>query len=80
MKQAAHTIELSPWRGLSFGERMALDAISAVLWPLKSDDRMTVLLNLLASQIYDIAENEDQVDAIIEVLRTTLKLNMAQRN
>ena len=30
----AHTILLKPWGALSFGERLALDATTALLWPL----------------------------------------------
>ena len=74
MKQPAHTITASPWRGLGFGERVALDAMTAMLWPLQPDGRLTVLLNLLASQIQDMAENEDQAEAIVEMLRMHLRL------
>ncbi len=70
-----HTVSLEQWRGLSFGERVAFDATSALLWPLKADDRMTVLINLLAAQIGSMVENEDQIDAIIDVLRMLLKLD-----
>jgi hypothetical protein len=69
-----HTITLEPWRGLSLGERVALDAASALLWPLRADDRVTVLFNLLTAQVGGMVENEDQVDALIEVLRMYLKL------
>jgi hypothetical protein len=70
----AHTITLQPWRGLSFGERMALEGATAMLWPLKADDRMTVLINLLSAQIEAMVESEDQIDAIVDVLRLQLKL------
>lgn len=75
MKQPAHTITISPWRGLGFGERMALDGVTAMLWPLQSEARLTVLLNLMAAQIDDMAADPDQVDAIIDTLRMTLKLS-----
>jgi ATP-dependent 26S proteasome regulatory subunit len=71
-----HTIEVAPWRGLSFGERVALDTATALLWPLKTDDRMTVLVNLLADQIDAIGGSEEQVDAIIEVIRMNLKVGL----
>ena len=70
----AHTITLKPWRGLSFGERVALETATALLWPLKDDDRLTVLINLMAAQVDAMAENDDQVDAIVDVLRMQLKL------
>jgi hypothetical protein len=71
----AHTITLTPWRGLSFGERIAVEGTTALLWPLQADDRMTVLLNLIAAQIDGMVENDDQIDAIIELLRMQLKLS-----
>jgi hypothetical protein len=70
----AHTIVLQPWRGTSFGERLALSMMSATLWPLRSDARMTMLINLLADQIEELAADDDQIDAIIDVLRMQLKL------
>lgn len=73
----AHTIMLTPWRGLSFSERVALETATALLWPLKDDDRLTVLINLMAAQVDAMAENDDQVDAIVDVLRLQLKLMAA---
>jgi hypothetical protein len=72
----AHTILLKPWGGLSFGERLALDAATALLWPLKDDDRLTVLINLMAAQIDTMVETEDQIDALVDVLRMQLKLRL----
>lgn len=74
----AHTIMLAPWRGFRLGERVALDAITAMLWPLKADDRMTVLINLMAAQIAEMVETEDQIDALIDVLRMQLKLTLTE--
>ena len=73
MKQPGHTITLAPWRDFSFGERFTLEATTVLLWPLPPDDRVTVLINLLAAQIESMVENEDQVDAIVDVLRLQLK-------
>jgi hypothetical protein len=75
MLRPAHNIVLLPWRGLSFGEKVAIEGTTALLWPLSADDRMTVLLNLMAWQIDGMVENDDQVDAIIELLRMQLKLS-----
>ena len=61
MPRPAHTIMLQPWRGLSFGERVVIDATTAMLWPLTADDRMTVLLNLMAAQIDSMIETDDQI-------------------
>lgn len=77
--QPAHTITLEPWRGLHFGERVVLEAASALLWPLKDDDRLTVLINLIAAQIDVMVEDEVEIDAIIDVLRMQMKLTLAER-
>ena len=46
-----YTITLLPsWPSASFGERLALEMISATLWPLQHDERMTVLISLLAAR------------------------------
>ena len=71
-----HTITQEPWRSLSLGERVAIEAATALLWPLQDDDRMTVLIELLAAQIVKMAENEHQIDAIIDVLRMHMKLGL----
>jgi hypothetical protein len=73
----AHTITLKPWRGLSFGERVALETTTALLWPLKDDDRLTVLINLMAAQIDSMVETDEQIDALVDVLRLQLKLKAA---
>ena len=73
-KPPAHSITLEPWGSTSLGTRVAIEAAAAVLWALKPDDRMTALISLLAAQIATIAENEDQIDAIVDVLRMQLKL------
>ena len=71
----AYTIMLQPWRDLGVGERIVIDATTAMLWPLTADDRVTVLLNLLAAQIDGMIETDDQIDALMEVLRVQLKLS-----
>jgi hypothetical protein len=76
MMPPAHTIIIKPWRGGSFSERVVLDVATAMLWPLQPDERMTVTISLLAQAMDDIAETEDQVDAIIDVLRMQLKLGL----
>lgn len=71
-----HTITTQPWHRASFGERLVIEATLALLWPLQPDIRMTVLISLLADQTATIAENEDQIDAIIDMLRLQLKLGL----
>lgn len=72
-----YTITLLPtWRSASFRERLALEMISATLWPLQHDERMTVLISLLAGQTDRMVENEDQIEAIIDLLRMQLELGL----
>ena len=73
----AHTIELVPWRGTSVGERIALEMTSMALWPLEDDARMTVLINLLAAQIDRMVTEDDQIDALIDLLRMQLRMMRA---
>jgi hypothetical protein len=67
----------TPWHRVTFGERVALDMVTAVLWPLRDDERMTVLINILAAQIGDSVE-EERIDGLIEMLRMQLKAELAQ--
>jgi hypothetical protein len=71
-----HTITPMQYRDASFGERLGLEMVGAVLWPLGSDERMTVLLSALGAQITDTIETEDQIEALIDVLRLQLKLRL----
>jgi hypothetical protein len=70
-----HTITPMEYRHASFGERIGLEMVSAVLWPLGDDERMTVLLSVLSAQIADNID-EDQVDALIDSIRLRLKLSL----
>jgi hypothetical protein len=77
MTQPAHTIMSQPWHSASVGERIALEMTTVVLWPLRDDDRMSVLINLLAAQIDRLIEDEDQIDALLDLLRMQLRLMRA---
>jgi hypothetical protein len=77
MKQPAHTIELEPWEAQTFGVRVVIEATSAMLWPLTIDTRLTVLITLMGDLIAEVAENTDQVDDIIDVLRKQMKTVLA---
>jgi hypothetical protein len=79
MKQPAHTIEIESPESLNLGTRVMLEAASALLWPLKPDDRMTVLITLLAGAIGAVAANEDEIDAIVDMLRMQMKLELTPR-
>ncbi len=73
----AHTIQLQTWKGTSIGERIALEMTAMALWPLQDDQRMTVLINLLAAQIDRMIAEDDQIDALMDVLRMQLRLMRA---
>jgi len=77
MKQPAHTITLEPWSGTSFGVKVAIQSMALLLLPLKEDDRMSALINVLGHEILNVAETDDQIDAIVEVLRMQLKMILA---
>ena len=76
MKRPAHTITLEPWRSQSFGERLAFTMVGTTLAALQPDARMTILISLLAQEIIDLAATDDEIDAIIDMLRLHLKLKM----
>jgi hypothetical protein len=64
-----HAIILEPMTGLSFGERWGLDAGTAILWPLNFDQRITVLVNLLAAQL----ESDTQAEAVGDMLKMSVR-------
>jgi len=72
MKQPVITIE--PHGSGSFGMRLALQMIGTVLYPLQHDDRMSVLMTLLADEVVMTAESYEEIDAIVNVLRLKLRL------
>ena len=75
-----HTITVEPWRSLNFSTRMAIEATTAILWPLDTDDRLTALITLLGDEIETIAEDQEQIDAIVDVLRQQLRLQLARQH
>jgi len=72
MRQPAHIV-LAPWHAASIGVRVACEAVSALLWPLTPDHRMTVLITLLAHHIGGVAKTDDQIDAVIDMLRMQMR-------
>jgi hypothetical protein len=54
-----------------------MEMTSMALWPLQDDARMTVLINLMAAQIDRMLENDDQIDALIDLLRMQLRMMRA---
>lgn len=78
VKQPTHTITIAPWRNFNAYGRVICEATSAMLWPLSPDERMTILISLLANHIPDVAESDDQVDAVLDVLRMQLRRTVSQ--
>jgi hypothetical protein len=62
---------------LRFSERLALEMITAVLWPLDTDERIGLLLTTLADNVADVAETDEEIDALIERLRLQFKRRRA---
>ena len=76
MKPPPHAIVIEPWRKLGFGNRVARDVIGMVVRPLSLDSRMSVLISALAEHIYEVADTEDQIDAVMDVLRMAMKMHL----
>jgi hypothetical protein len=72
MKQPVITLE-SHASG-SFGVRLAIQMISTVLYPLQPNDRMSVLMTMLADEILMEAQTVDEIDAIVNLLHLKLKI------
>lgn len=68
-----HTIVVEPWEAQPFGIRVTIEAVAMTLWPMTHAARLTVLITLIACEIAEVAENEDQVDALIDILRRQMK-------
>ncbi|WP_338822145.1 hypothetical protein WDM22_38665 [Bradyrhizobium septentrionale] len=54
--------------------------IGAVPWPLGADERIGVLLTILADNVSDVVDNAADVDALVERLRLHLMLECLDRN
>ena len=73
---ARHAIILEPITGLSFGERWALEVSTAIMWPLNNDQRITMLVNLLARQL----ESDTQAEAVGDMLKMSVRYNAQNRS
>lgn len=76
MKQPIITLE--PHTSGSFGMRLALSMIGTTLYPLQHDDRMSVLMTLLADEVVMTAESYEEIDAIVNLLRLKLRVMLAE--
>jgi len=72
---ARHAIIMEPINGLSFGERWALEVSTAIMWPLNNDQRITVLVNLLARQLH----NDTQAEAVGDMLKMSVRQHAQNR-
>jgi len=69
-------IILEPIAGLSFGERWALEVFTAIMWLLNSDQRITVLVNLLARQL----QTDTQAEAVGDMLKMSVRHHAQNRS
>ena len=67
------TVTAEPYHSATFMERIAISMVGNVLWPLSSDERMTILLSLLGGEISDAADSEADIDRTIDAMRLYLK-------
>lgn len=67
-----HRITKQTYAEATFGERLALEMISASLWPFKTDDRIGLLITMLANEVVNVVENDDQVEAVLDQFRMHL--------
>ena len=77
MPHRYHRITTESVLSLRFSERLALEMITAVLWPLDTDERIGLLLTTLADNVADVAETDEEIDALIERLRLQFKRRRA---
>jgi len=74
-----YMVAMQPVEGLSTYSRVFLEAVTVMLWPLKHDERVTLLFNLLAQELGSAAIDEDQIETIVEVMRTVLQSGLDER-
>jgi hypothetical protein len=80
MRPRHHVITAESVLSLRFSERLALEMITAVLWPLGTDERIGLLLTTLADNVADVAETDEDIDALVERLRFHFKMECLDRH
>ena len=79
MSHRTHRITAESILNMRFNERLALEMITVMLWPLAADERIGLLLTTLADNVCDVAETDEEIDAIVERLRLHFKLQCRDR-
>lgn len=79
MPRCDHQITTESALSLRFSERLALEMITTVLWPLDTDERIGLLLTTLADNVADVAETDEEIDALVEKLRFHFRATRARR-
>jgi hypothetical protein len=74
MPHRTHQITTEGILSLRLSERVALEMITAVLWPLGADERIGLLLTMLTDNVADVAETDEEIDALVERLRVHFKM------
>jgi hypothetical protein len=69
-----YSVIATPFEATPFGERLALHMVSISVWPLKIDDRVSVLMTALGIEILPQVETDDQIEAVLDQLRIQMKL------
>ena len=78
MSHRTHRITAESILNMRFSERLALEMITASLWPLAADERIGLLLTMLADNLCDVAETDEEIDAIVERLCLRIQARMSQ--
>ena len=60
MSHPSHRITAESILNMRFNERLALEMITVMLWPLAADERIGLLLTTLAIMIRDVAETDEE--------------------
>lgn len=70
----AYSLTSARWNNVSTSERWLIQTIWYIMRPFAPDTRITALLSLLANQLMETAENEAEIDNVLDFLRLQLKI------
>lgn len=62
-----------------FGLRVAMRMISSTVWPFDRDDRISVLMTALSTELLPLLEDDDHIEAVLDQLRCQMKLAQWRR-
>ena len=73
MSHRSHRITAESVLNMRFNERHALEMITVMLWPLAADERIGLLLTTLADNVRDVAETDEEIEAILDALTSLIE-------